>query len=300
MTRKVARKGTRGLVLDTLEQMRVNYEIVEESTFIIFHYQGETYHISAENRSTFITIGVLGLMSVDVDDLDEVNHMRKVINDANNESSVTFFFYVNKEPGTISAHCKKEIPFLKEITELDNYLKTVLYEMSKAHEFFDCKMTQLREEGIEEETDEQDYGTRKMFIKTLTKLGCPYEFEEDNYILFNFEGSRFVATVKDNCKYVHFIYPAFHIVDSDDVPAVSRLRKAINNTNRDCETITAYGFDEETKEMYAFGRLTSLFLRELPDHEQYLRFELREFFNSRHNLEAELYKLEAMEADEER
>lgn len=299
MTRKVARKGTRGLVLDSLEQMRVNYEIVEESTFIIFHYQGETYHISAENRSTFITIGVLGLMSVDVDDLDEVNRMRKAINDANNESSVTFFFMVNKELGTITAHCKKVIPFMKEITELDDYLKTVLHEMSREREFFDRKMTKLRNEGIEEDSDEQDYGTRKMFLKTLTKMGCPYEIDRDDEILFNFQGGRFIATVEDKYRYIRFIYPAFQCVDCDDVPAVSRLRKAINNTNTECETITAYRIDEENKVMYAYGRMSLLFSRELPDHDLYLRTELLEFFKSRHYLEAELFKLTAMEASEE-
>lgn len=299
MTRKVARKGTRGLVLDTLEQMRVNYEIVEESTFIIFHYQGETYHISAENRSTFITIGVLGLMSVDVDDLDEVNRMRKAINDANNESSVTFLFLIDKEKGTICAHCKRVIPFMTEMTELDLYLKTTLHEMSRAHKWFHCKVAKLREVREKTNIGERDYGTRRLFIKSLTKMGCPYEIKEDNDIVFYYEGDEFVATVEDNNKYVSLLYPSFYYADYEDVPAVSRLRKAINNTNTECETITAYRIDEENKVMYAYGRMSLLFSRELPDHDLYLRTELLEFFKSRHYLEAELFKLTAMEASEE-
>lgn len=300
MARKLATKCTQVLVLETLEQMKIEYELGNDNKFIGFHYRGENYCVYADNRSAFIAIWIFGLMSVDIDDLDEVNRMRKVINEANQESNVTFLFHVDKEEETIHVHCKRVIPFMKEITELDDYLKTVLHEISRAHKFFDCKMTKLREEGRGAETDEQDYGTRRLFIKTLTKIGCPYEVDENNSIVFFYEGGEFIANAEDNHKYVNLLYPSFCRVDYEDVPAVSRLRKAINNTNIEREVITAYGIDKENKEMFASSHLAILFGREIPNLEMYLRTELQEFFYARHYLDAELFKLEAMEAAEEK
>lgn len=299
MARKLVTKCTQVLVLETLEQMKIKYEIEENNILIIFQYRGENFCIHADNQNPFICIWIFNLMCVDVDELDDVNHMLKVINEANKESNTTFLFLIDKEKGTICAHCKRVIPFMTEMTELDLYLKTTLHEMSRAHKWFHCKVAKLREVREKTNIGEQDYGTRKMFLKTLTKMGCPYEIDRDDEILFNFQGGRFVATVEDKYKYIRFIYPAFQCVDCDDVPAVSRLRKAINNTNTECETITAYRIDEENKVMYAYGRMSLLFSRELPDHDLYLRTELLEFFKSRHYLEAELFKLTAMEASEE-
>lgn len=299
MARKVATKCRQALVLETLEQMKIEYEFGKDNKFIYFHYRGEDYCVYVDNRSPFITIWIFNLMCVDVDELDEVNRVLKVINEANKESSVTFFFLVDKEKGTICASCKRVIPFVKEITELDDYLKTMLLEMSRAHKSFDCKVAKLRDARRKKTTGERDYGTRRLFIKSLTKMGCPYEINEDDNIVFHYEGDEFIAYVEDDHKYFKLLYPSFYCVDYDDVPAVSRLRKAINNTNMEHEVITAYGINDEKKTMYAYSHLTTYLGREIPDLDMYLQIEFQEFFRARHYLNAELYKFEAMEAAEE-
>lgn len=124
-------------------------------------------------------------------------------------------------------------------------------------------------------------GTRDLFLQTLTNIGCQYEIDpEDGSITFGYQGEHFVANADNEGWYVRVWDTFWGHVELYDVDEFSRLRKAVNNANLNCATMTVYTINEEGNTVDVHCKSTFPFMSQMPDLEDYLRNELSDFFNA--------------------
>lgn len=121
-----------GLVLTTLRKIGCEYETEQQSTcnYAYFTYQGEKYTIECNDDCFFINIYDTWWYSISIySDVEEIANLHKVVNQANQHVNCTLLYTTNNEIGVRS---KRTILFVKEIKEIDQYLKSVLNDFFKA------------------------------------------------------------------------------------------------------------------------------------------------------------------------
>ena len=146
-------EGTRDLFLETLTKMGCQYEIDPEDDRILFAYQGERFLADAENERPYVWIFDFTWKSVELHDIDEVSRLRRAINEANWQNSVTTVFTIDDEDKTMDVHCKATILFISQIPDVEIYLRAELQTFFDAHKLVDLEMAKLREK--EEDTNEK-------------------------------------------------------------------------------------------------------------------------------------------------
>lgn len=147
------KKGAKDLLLETLTAIGCQYEIGEgEDDRIRFAYQGEHFVVAADNQRPYINIWDYAWGSVALDDIDEVSRLRKAINVANWQNSVTTVFTIDKENNSMDVHCKTTIILIPEIPDMVQYLRVELDEFFRAHRLVGNEMARLREkeEAVEQ------------------------------------------------------------------------------------------------------------------------------------------------------
>ena len=94
---------------------------------------------------------------------------------------------------------------------------------------------------------EKTIRTRDLFIEVLTKIGCQYQLGEgeDTRIFFTFQGENMFADASNESLYVVVWDTYWEHVELYDIDEVSRMRKAINNSNLNSSVTTVYTIDKE-------------------------------------------------------
>ena len=147
------------------------------------------------------------------------------------------------------------------------------------------------------ETEKKIVGTRDLLLDTLTKIGCQYELgeEEDQKIVFAFQGEQFIAYANNEWKFVQLWDTHWGHIELDDVEELSRLRKAINAANLNNSVSTVFTIDEVGKTMDVHCKSTILFIPTIPSIDEYLKFELLEYFRAHQFVGNEMTKLREQE-----
>jgi len=149
-------------------------------------------------------------------------------------------------------------------------------------------------EKKEENNEEQTVNTRSRdsFLETLTKIGCQYETDEENdRIVFDYQGEHFIAEASNERCYVQLWDTFWGQVELYDIDEFSRLRKAINTANVNCNVTTIYTIDEEGNNVDVHCKKCMLFFPDMPNIEAYLRAELSGFFRAHRLVTIEMDKL---------
>lgn len=136
--------GNRDLLLKTLKKMGCIHTIDDDND-ICFYYQGEQFIAFADNAHKFIGFYDYGWDSVNLDDIDEVSRLRRAINEANWESSVNIVFTINDDKRKMVLSSRADFLFVKSITYLDDYLKTILNEFFRAKRLVTMELDRLKE-----------------------------------------------------------------------------------------------------------------------------------------------------------
>lgn len=163
----------------------------------------------------------------------------------------------------------------------------------------DLETTRKLESEMTEEEKMNSYKTRDLFLRSLRNIGCQYEEAEeegDNRIFFAYQGENFFVEAADDSFYVTVYDTHWGHVELYDIDAFTRLRKAINTANLNCATMTVYTIDEDAKTVDVHCKSTFPFLPQIPDLENYLRGELRDFFRAHQLVYSEMAKLRQEEA----
>lgn len=150
----------------------------------------------------------------------------------------------------------------------------------------------IKEETTMEET-KGTKSTRELFMETLTEIGCQYELSEDqddDRIFFDYQGEHFLAGVNNDSFYVHIYDTYWGHVELYDIDEFSRLRKAVNESNKTSGVTTFYEIDEVGKNVDVHSKSIIPFMSEMPNLGAFLRVELNEFFRAHQCVKLEMAK----------
>ena len=156
-------------------------------------------------------------------------------------------------------------------------------------------------EQMQEDTKtlmENNKGTRDLFLETLTKIGCQYEFAEeegDDRIFFAYQGEHFFVNATNEGWYIHIYDTHWGHVELYDIEEFARLKKAINSSNLNNSVMTVYTIDEAGSNVDVHCKSTILFIPQIPRIEDYLRLELNEFFRAHQYVGNEMARLRECE-----
>ena len=136
---------------------------------------------------------------------------------------------------------------------------------------------------------------RDLFLETLTKMGCKYEFDDENRICFQWQGGYFVGIASNESLFVTVWYFQWGEWELYDIDMLSRVKRVINDANISYSLNVVYTLNEEGGNFYIHSCKNFVFVPQLPDIEGYLQAMLGEFFTVRRYVEKELDKLENQE-----
>ena len=124
---------------------------------------------------------------------------------------------------------------------------------------------------------------KEVFIKTLKKRRIKYELGDDKDIFyFTFNRKRFRAELE--CEYdfvtIHFLHDIF--INKEDGAKISRLGKAVNETNKICRVNTIYEENEEDGYFFVVSSATILFVSENPNFEMEFKMALESCLTARY------------------
>ena len=163
--------------------------------------------------------------------------------------------------------------------------------------YFEQLMTENKSDINKNESQENEkirhMGTKDLFLATLTKIGCQYELaeeEDDNSIYFAYQGENFVVDASNENNYIRIWDTHWGHVELYNVDELSRLKKAINNSNLNTGVTTVYTIDEVGHNVDVHCKSVVLFIEQIPDIENYLRVELNEFFRAHQYVGNEMVK----------
>lgn len=145
-------RTTTGLVLTTLRKIGCEPQVEPQDNFnyVYFTFQGEKYTIECSDDCFFINIYDTWWYSISIySDVEEIANLHKVINQANLHVNCTLLYTINNEIEEIGVHSRKNMLFIKEISELDKYLMGVLNGFFKAQklvltELEKCKVVETK------------------------------------------------------------------------------------------------------------------------------------------------------------
>ena len=150
---------------------------------------------------------------------------------------------------------------------------------------------------VEERRQEKarnNIGTRDLFLETLTKIGCQYELaeeEDDNRIFFAYQGEHFFVIATNDAKVINIYDTHWGHIELYDIEEFARLKKAINGSNLNYSVTTVYTIDEAGNNVDVHCKSTILFVPQIPDIEDYLRWALNEFFRAHQYVGNEMARL---------
>ena len=163
--------------------------------------------------------------------------------------------------------------------------------------YYEQLMTENKSDINKNESQENEkirhMGTKDLFLATLTKIGCQYELaeeEDDNSIYFAYQGENFVVDASNENNYIRIWDTHWGHVELYDVDELSRLKKAINNSNLNTGVTTVYTIDEVGHNVDVHCKSVVLFIEQIPNIENYLRVELNEFFRAHQYVGNEMVK----------
>lgn len=108
----------------------------EGSDRLAFKFQGETFCIIVSDDCLLATIYDFSWGSVELDDIDEVSRLRKIINEINFQyGGHTLFYTMDTDNNRMVVHTKRQILLTPEIPNLDNYMTAMLngfFEVQRA------------------------------------------------------------------------------------------------------------------------------------------------------------------------
>ena len=137
---------TQDLFVETLTKIGCQYKVDEESDRRIhFDYQGEHFFVDINTNSSFVHLFDTFWLEVELYKTDEVSRLRKAINTANQSELVTTLFTIDDDEKSMYVHSHYSFIFRKNIPDLDDYLKAILYSFFEVHRNVTTEVSILRE-----------------------------------------------------------------------------------------------------------------------------------------------------------
>ncbi|MCH5312396.1 MAG: hypothetical protein J1E57_10665 [Prevotella sp.] len=157
-------------------------------------------------------------------------------------------------------------------------------------------------EKTNQEKIEKNKDSWSLFLDTLTKIGCQYEFSKDgNEVGFTYEDNfdnnekkEFIANFDYNEEedydriwigYLHDIY-----VNKNNEKEFSAFRDAINLASSLCDVSTYYILNKTTGEVGAVSKTVLHYISHIPNFELFLKVVFQDCFIAQKIVEDEMEK----------
>lgn len=139
-------------------------------------------------------------------------------------------------------------------------------------------------------------GAKDLCVKTLEKMNCKVEEDEENgRLMFTYQGEHFVIYADNEYRMIDVWDMFWYQVPLNDIDKMARTRKAVNEVNVRNTNTLVYSTNEEENSFDIHTKRNMLFC-EMPDLENYLGAMLESFFIA----QREFYKaLEKIKQEEE-
>ena len=141
--------------------------------------------------------------------------------------------------------------------------------------------------------------TTGLVLTTLRSIGCDPETEEKgglNYAYFTFQGEKFTIESNDQCYFITIYDTWWHSISIySDVDDIADLHRTINLANQHVNCTLLYTTNNEIEEIGVHSRRTILFIKEIPEIDNYLICVLNDFFKAQRLVLTELEKCKVTE-----
>lgn len=146
-------------------------------------------------------------------------------------------------------------------------------------------------EAINEAVNKEDNQTRNLLLRTLKNIGCQYEVNSKDNIIFKYQGEEFLIEANNESAFIMIwdLWWSGLDLDSSDV---DKLKRAINETNLKSSLTTLYSIDEEDNKIGLHSKCNVLFIAEIPNIELYLKANLESFFTMHQIMKKEFDNLQ--------
>ena len=139
--------STRDLCVEILRKLNCEMQFDEENEYTMFFtYQGENFRIDTWKDCLMIGIWDTWWGSVDLDDFDDICHIRKAINTININSFLTMVYSIDQEGQRFAVHTKRQCLLVPQIPNIENYLAAMLAGFFDVQRSFKEELDRLRRE----------------------------------------------------------------------------------------------------------------------------------------------------------
>ena len=141
--------STRDLCVEVFRKLNCEVQFEEENEYTMFFtYQGENFRIDTWKDCLMIGIWDVWWGTVDLDDLDDICHIRKAINTININSFLTMVYSIDQEGQRFAVHTKRQCLLVPQIPNIENYLAAMLAGFFDVQRSFKEELGRLRKEEV--------------------------------------------------------------------------------------------------------------------------------------------------------
>ena len=136
---------TRTLLMVALRKLNLQYEFDDDQNLLIT-YQGEQFRIIAENDKPWIQVQDCWWYGESLDDIDNLALLHRAVNEGNIRDANKMVYTYNKEEHEVGIHTLRDLLWLPQIPDSDQYLQAAFDTMLRSHHYFFRMMEELRKE----------------------------------------------------------------------------------------------------------------------------------------------------------
>lgn len=154
-------------------------------------------------------------------------------------------------------------------------------------------------ESINDAINKEDNQTRNLLIRTLENIGCQYETDDNNNIVFKYQGEEFKIDASNDQPYIWIFDIAWEGVDIND-PNADLLKQAINKANEYSAITNLYTIDETKGIIVTHSQIATYFAHTIPNYSEYLKSIFDGFFIAHQRVKDEFANLSKVQEQRER
>lgn len=154
-------------------------------------------------------------------------------------------------------------------------------------------------EAIKAAMSEEDNQTRNLLIKTLEDIGCQPEIDNDNSIIFKYQGEEFNVNASNDSPIIWIYNVAWTGIETNDTDA-DFLKQAINKANGNSAITNLYTINEEKGFIAAHCQRMIYFAYNIPNYREYLKSILDGFFMAHQQVRFEFTNLAKIQEQKEK
>lgn len=152
-------------------------------------------------------------------------------------------------------------------------------------------------DAVDAAIKKEDRQTRNLLMKTLEDIGCQYEIDDNDSIIFKYQGEKFNIDVSNDSPAIWIYNIAWTGIKTNNTDA-DFLKQAINKANENSAYTNLYTIYEEV--IFAHCQIMIYFAYNIPNYREYLKSTLDGFFMAHQRVRDEFTNLAKIQEQKEK